>query len=123
MKKTNLKSSLNLSLMMMGIFLVIANTVPAQAGQVVGQVTAVDSLRNTIDIDGIKHKLSASAISKANMRDAATLLRSFKPGQAVFYEADKNELKKIEAVEGVVDFPSGLGPLPRVPGGNLPSRP
>ena len=113
MEKTNMNPRLHL--MVMGLFFAIIGIVPAQAGQVVGQVTAVDATRNTIDIDGIKHELSASAVKKANARDAATLLRGFKPGQAVLYEVDKNELKRIEAMEGVVDFPARLRPLSRVP--------
>lgn len=111
------------SLMAMGLFLAIAGTLPVQAGQVVGQVTAVDAARNTIDINGIKHELSASAVKKANARDAATMLRGFKPGQAVLFEADKNELKRIEAVVGGVDFPAHLKPGTRVLRGGLPSRP
>ena len=113
MEKANMNPRLHL--MVRGLFLAMIGIVPAQAGQVVGQVTAVDATRNTIDIDGIKHELSASAVKKANARDAATLLRGFKPGQAVLYEVDKNELKGIEAVEGVVDFPARLKPLSRVP--------
>lgn len=111
-----------LHLMVMGLFLAMAGIAPAQAGQVVGQVTAVDAARNTIDINGIKHELSASAVKKANARDAATMLRGFKPGQAVLFEADKNKLKRIEAVVGSVDFPAHSKPGARVPGGAL-SRP
>ena len=121
MEKANMNPRLRL--MVMGLFLAIAGAVPAQAGQVVGQVTAVDASRNTIDINGIKHELSASAVKKANARDAATLLRGFKPGQAVLFEADKNKLKRIEAVVGGVDFPAHLKPGTPVPGGGLPSRP
>lgn len=121
MKKANPNPTLHF--MGVGLFLVCAATLPAQAGQVVGQVTAVDASRNTIDINGIKHELSASAVKKANARDAATMLRGFKPGQAVLFEADKNELKRIEAVVGGVDFPAHLKPGTRVPGGGLPSRP
>ena len=116
------KANMNPHLYLMGLFLAMAGIAPAQAGQVVGQVTAVDVSRNTIDINGIKHELSASAVKKANARDAATLLRNFKPGQAVLFEADKNELKRIEAVVGGVDFPAHLKPGTRVPGGAL-SRP
>lgn len=122
MKKANMNPHLHL-LMVIGLFLAIAGIVPAQAGQVVGQVTAVDASRNTIDINGIKHQVSASAVRGANARDATTLLRGFKPGQAVLFEADKNELKRIEAVVGGVDFPAHLKPGTRVPGGGLPSRP
>lgn len=122
MEKANMNPHLHL-LKVMGLFLAFAVIVPVQAGQVVGQVTAIDITRNTIDINGIKHELSASAVKKANARDAATLLRGFKPGQAVLFEADKNKLKRIEAMAGGVDFPPHLKPGTRVPGGGLPSRP
>lgn len=118
MRKVNFNPALRF--MAIGLFLVYATTLPAQAGQVVGQVTAVDASRNTIDINGIKLQLSASAVKKANARDAASLLRDFKPGQAVLFEADKNELKRIEAAVGGVDFPAHLKPGTRVPGGGLP---
>lgn len=113
MEKTNMNPRLHL--MVIGLFLAIAGTVSAQAGQVVGQVTAVDATRNTITIDGIKFELSATAVKKANARDADTLLRAFKPGQPVLYEVEKNELKRIEAAEGGVDFPARLRSSPRVP--------
>lgn len=118
MEQADMKRAVHL--MVAGLVWAIAGIVPAQAGQVVGQVTAVDAARNTIVIDGIKFELSATAVKKANARDADTLLRGFKPGQAVLYEADKTELKRIEAVEGGVDFPARLRTSP---GGSLPSRP
>lgn len=102
-------------LMMAGLLWACAGIVPAQAGQVVGQVTAVDAARNMIEIDGVRLALSATAVKTAKARDADTLLRGFKPGQSVLYEVEKNELKRIEAAEGGVDFPSRLRPSPRVP--------
>lgn len=122
MEKAHMNPHLHL-LKVMGLFLAIAGIVPVQAGQVVGQVTAVDITRNTIDINGIKHELSASVVKKTNARDAATLLRAFKPGQAVLFEAEKNELKRIEAAVGGVDFPAHLKSGTLAPSGGLSSRP
>lgn len=121
MEKTNMTS--HLYLVMLGLILVFTGIASVHAGQVVGQVTAVDVSRGTIDINGIKHELSASVVKQANARDAASLLRGFKPGQAVVFEADKNELKRIEPVVGGVDFPAHMKPGTRVPGGGLPPRP
>lgn len=102
-------------LMVAGLFWAIAGIAPAQAGQVVGQVTAVDTARHTIEIDGFKYGLSEVAVKKVNARDVDTLMRGFKPGQAVLYEVDKSELKRIEVVEGGADFPARLKSLPRIP--------
>lgn len=121
MEKTNITP--HFPIVMVVLILIFTGIATVQAGQVVGQVTAVDVSRNTIDINGVKHQLSASAIKKANARDAASLLRGFKPGQAVVFEADKNELKRIEPVVGGVDFPAHMNPGARVPGGGLPQRP
>lgn len=102
-------------MMMAGLLGASAGVAPAQAGQVVGQVTAIDAARNMIEIDGFKYGLSETAVKKANARNVDALMRGFKPGQAVIYEVDKNELKLIQVVEGGVDFPARLKPLPRVP--------
>lgn len=101
--------------MVAGLFWAIAGIAPAQAGQVVGQVTAVDATRNMIEIDGFKYGLSEVAVKKANARNVDALMRGFKPGQAVLYEADKGELKRIEVVEGGADFPARLRSAPRAP--------
>lgn len=114
MEQANMKRTVHL-LMVAGLVWTIAGIVPAQAGQVVGQVTAVDAARNMIEIDGFKYGLSETAVKKANARDVDALMRGFKPGQAVLYEVDKNEVKRIQAVEGGVDFPARLKSLPRVP--------
>jgi hypothetical protein len=113
MGQANMKRTVHL--MVVGLVWAITGIVPAQAGQVVGQVTAVDAALNTITIDGIKFELSATAVKKANARDADTLLRGFKPGQPILYEVDKNKLERIEAIEGGVDFPVLLRPPSRVP--------
>lgn len=113
MEQANMKRAVHL--MMAGLFLAIVGIVPVQAGQVVGQVTAVDAASKTIEIDGLKHVLSEAAVKKANARNADTLLRGFKPGQAVLYEVENSELKRIEAMEGVVDFPARLRSSPRNP--------
>lgn len=102
-------------LLIMGLFVIFASIVPVHAGQVVGQVSAVDAARKTIEIDGFKHVLSEAAVKKSNARDAEAMLRGFKPGQAVLYEIENGELKRIEAVEGGVDFPARLRPSPRIP--------
>jgi len=93
-----------------GLFLAMTGIAPAQAGQVVGQITAVDAAQNTITIDGIRFELSAVAVKQAKASSANTLLRRFRPGQSVLFEADNNKLKRIEAVEGEVDFPVLLMP-------------
>lgn len=113
MEQANMKRAVHL--MVVGLFWACAGIAPAQAGQVVGQVTAVDATRNTIDIDGVRFELSATAVKTAKARDVDTLLRGFKPGQSVLYEVEKNELKRIEAAEGGVDFPARLRSSPRVP--------
>lgn len=102
--------------MVAGLFWAVSGIAPVQAGQVVGQVTAVDTARDMIEIDGFKYELSEAAAKRMNARDVDTLLRGFKPGQAVLYEVDdRRELKRIEGVAGGADFPARLKSLPRVP--------
>lgn len=98
-----------------GLFVIFASIVPVQAGQVVGQVTAIDAASKTIEIDGFKHVLSEAAVKKSNARDADAMLRGFKSGQAVLYEIENSELKRIEALVGGVDFPTRLRPISRTP--------
>lgn len=91
MKKANPNPRLHL--MAMGLFLAIVGIVPAQAGQLIGQVTSVDALRNTIVIDGRAFTLSPDIV-RASSNPAKTL----QPGQAVRYETDGKLIKSIEVV-------------------------
>jgi hypothetical protein len=91
-------------LVAIGFLLAIAWTIPVEAGRVAGQITAVDVVRNTIDINGVRFSVATSAMI------------GLKQGQAVIYEAEKNQIKRIEVVKGNVDtLPVTSGPL-RVPG-------
>lgn len=88
-----------------GVLIAIVGATSAQAGQVLGQLTAIDASGSTVDIDGMKYSITPATLKKSNARDAAALLRGFRTGQAVMYDVERKELKSIQAVEGRVDLP------------------
>jgi len=79
----------------------------AAAGMVVGKVTAVDPSRDTITINGIKFELTDAA-----RRELLSRFNEVKPGLAVSYEANGNQLLRIRPVQGGVDFPVLAPPGP-----------
>ncbi|MEW6590155.1 MAG: hypothetical protein AB1418_03875 [Pseudomonadota bacterium] len=88
-----------------GFLAVLMCAAQARAEQVVGQVTAVDLGRNVVAIDGVRYTIPAAVLERRTTVDTDKLARSLKPGQAVAFEAERGEIRKIQAVQGPIDLP------------------
>lgn len=74
----------------LGVLLLASAQIAAAAGWVSGTVTAFNPLSSSIVIDGDTFTLSASA--------SYTATKEVRNGQAVRYEADGKQIKRIEVV-------------------------
>lgn len=104
-----------------GFLVALTCAAQARAEQVVGQVTAADLARNTITIDGVRYTIPAAVLKRSTTVDTDKLARSLKPGQAISYEAERGEIRKIQPLQGSIDLPmrsrgaqaSGVAPAQR----------
>ena len=92
-------------LVAIGFLAALACAAQARAEQVVGPVTAADLGRNAITIDGVRYTIPAAALERRTTVDTDKLARSLKPGQAVAFEAERGEIRNIQAVQGPIDLP------------------
>lgn len=92
-------------LVAIGFLVVLMCAAQVRAEQVVGQVTAADLGRNTITIDGVRYTIPAAVLERPATDDTDKLARSLKPGQVVAFEAERGEIRKIQAVSGTLDLP------------------
>lgn len=84
-------------------------SVPAMAaGQVVGQITAIDVGRGVVEIDGETHLVATAVRVSASARGTGTGIRhlqDLKPGQVVRYETTDGRITTITVMPGLTEVP------------------
>lgn len=97
--------SRNICSVCLGMLLVGAWQISAAAGMVTGKVTAINSAKGTIDINGITFELTASG-----NRELLSGSNAIKVGQAVGFEAEGKKISRIQGIKDGADFPAPLLP-------------